>query len=96
MKLTKRTALYVAGAILLAAAIISQFKNADLIWATLMVFASALSLLWGYKEDKKLKNCNTIVNSKTKILGVTLGVATILFGIGFTIGRLIYLWSHIN
>ncbi|MDT0607908.1 hypothetical protein [Croceitalea rosinachiae] len=94
MKLSIRNALYIAGAILLAAALISQFKDADLIWATLMVLTSVIILLWAYREDKKLSNCKKSTNSKKKIFGLTLGIIAIFLGLGFSIGKLIYLWSH--
>ena len=94
MKLSKRNSLYIAGATLISAAVVSQFENADLIWATLMVLLAIVILVFGYKNGQKQTKCKTKTNSKYKILGATFGAAAIFFGLGFTIGKLIYLWSH--
>ncbi len=94
MKLSKRNVLYSAGGILLTAALISQFKDADLILATLLVLSAAILLFQGFREDAKDTKCDTGFNSKAKILKVTLGVVVVFFGLGFSVGKLIYLWSH--
>lgn len=96
MKSTKlRNALYLAGTILLASALVSQFKEAKLIWSSLMVIGSVLAIIWGLREDKKLYQCNgKSTNSKSKVLGVGICFALVLFGLGYSIGKLTYLWLH--
>ena len=92
-----RNALYLAGAILLTAALVTQFQNAKLIWATLMVLAAVVVLVLGYRKDKELlKACFVKKPSKKKVAWVTAGVIAIFFGLGFAVGKLIYLLSHLN
>ena len=91
-----RNALYLAGAILLTAALLTQFKNSNLIWATIMVGISIVVLVLGYRKDQQLlKVCLMKKPTRKKIAWVTAGVMAVFFGLGFAIGKLIYLWSHI-
>jgi len=95
MKLTITNSLYIAGSILLGSAIISQFQHSELITSTILVLISIVLLVWGYQKDKAKLQC--AVRSK-KPLRITLVIAAVMvvFGaLGFTIGRLIYLWSHV-
>ena len=94
MKLTITNALYIAGAILLGSAIISQFERAELITSTVLVLISVVILYQGYKKDEeKLKACLTNT-SKKKRGKVVLWISLLLIALGFAIGKLIYLWSH--
>ncbi|BFP41883.1 hypothetical protein FGF1_27280 [Flavobacteriaceae bacterium GF1] len=89
-----RNALYLAGAILVVATLVSMFQKADLIWATLMVISAVLILFFGYQKDKQLvKKCMTNPLTKKKVALVTLSLTTLFFGLGFAVGKLIYLWS---
>lgn len=90
-----KNALYLAGTILVAAAFISLFEQAELIWATLMVVVAIVLLILGFRKDKQLvKHCLTGNPTKKKIALVTVGITGVFFGMGFAIGKLIYLWSH--
>ena len=95
MKLTITDSLYIAGAILLGSAIISQFQNAQLITSTILVIISMVILVWGYEKDKAQVRCIVTSKNKRKITLVTIAVTAVFGALGFTIGRLIYLWSHI-
>lgn len=92
-----RNALYLAGTILLTAALLTQFQNSNLIWATLMVVISIVVLVLGFKKDKELvKACLVKKPSKKKVALATIGVMAVFFGLGFAVGKLIYLWTHLN
>lgn len=95
MKLTITDSLYIAGAILLGSAIISQFQHAELITSTLLVIISMVLLVWGYQKDKAKVKCAIGTKNPLKITLVTLAVMTVFGALGFTIGRLIYLWSQV-
>lgn len=95
MRLTITDSLYIAGAILLGSAIISQFKHAELITSTILVLISMVLLVWGYQKDKAKVTCAVTSKNKRKIALVTVAVTAVFGALGFTIGRLIYLWSHI-
>lgn len=95
IKAKTRNVLYLAGAVLLTSALVSQFKEAKLIWSTVMVFGSVLAIIWGLKEDKKLYGCYKKGSaSKLKIFGIMTVVVLVFFGLGFSIGKLTYLWLH--
>jgi len=90
-----RNALYLAGAILVGATFVSFFKEAALIWSTIMVLVAIVLLFLGYQKDRKFaKKCLSSNVSKKKIGLVTLGVIAIFFGLGFAVGKLIYLWTN--
>ncbi len=95
MKLTITESLYIAGAILLSSAIISQFQHAQLITSTLLVVVSMFLLVWGYQKDKAKLKCAVTSKNKRKKLFVSIAVMAVFGALGFTIGRLIYLWAHI-
>ena len=95
MKLTITDSLYIAGAILLGSAIISQFQNAELISSTVLVIVSMVLLVWGYQKDKAKLRCAVSSKNPLRITLVTVAVMAVFGALGFTIGRLIYLWSHI-
>lgn len=95
MKLTITNSLYIAGAILLGSAIISQFKHAELISSTVMVLISMVLLVWGYQKDKAKVSCVVQSKNPLRITLVTVAVVAVFGALGFTIGRLIYLWSQI-
>ena len=89
-----RNALYLAGAILVMATLASMFPKADLIWATLMIIGTVLMLFFGYQKDKQLvKKCMANPLTIKKVALVTLSLTTLFFGLGFALGKLIYLWS---
>ena len=94
MNISIRGSLYLAGAILLTSAIVSQFQNAELIWSTLLTLSSIPILYFGYKEDKKRKKCAAITQKPWKIVAVIVGVILVFFAFGFTVGKLIYLWTQ--
>lgn len=89
-----RNALYLAGTILITATLVSQFRNANLIWSTLLV-AVAIGLLFrGYKRDKALiRRCLEKRPSSKKVALVSVGAMAVFFGLGFAVGKLIYLWT---
>ena len=92
-----RNALYLAGTILVTAALLTQFKNANLIWSTILVAISIVLLVLGFNKDKELvKACLVKKPSKKKIAIITVGVMAVFFGLGFAVGKLIYLWSHLE
>lgn len=95
MKLTITESIYIAGAILLGSAIISQLQHSELISSTVLVIISMVVLVWGYQKDRAKLKC--VVNSKNPQRKTLMTVAiTLVFGaLGFTIGRLIYLWSQV-
>ncbi len=95
MKLTITESLYIAGAILLSSAIISQFQNSELITSTVLVVISMFLLVWGYQKDKAKLRCAISTKDPLKITLVTVGVMVVFGALGFTIGRLIYLWSQV-
>lgn len=90
-----KNALYLAGTLLVTAALMTLFKNANLIWATLMVVVAIVLLVMGYKRDKALVHCMLRKPTKKRIVLVTAGVITVFFGLGFAVGKLIYLWSKV-
>lgn len=91
-----RQALYLAATILITAALFTQFKNANLLWSTLLVAVSIVILVLGFKKDAALvKACVTKKPSKKRIAMVTLGVVVLFGCLGFAVGKLIYLWSHV-
>jgi len=97
MNLKIKNALLIAGAMLIAAAILAlgKFENSNLIVSTIMVAIAIGMLVYGFVKDKgRLKACLTKRPSNSKILGVTLLVVAVFFGLGFSIGKLIYLWSQ--
>ncbi len=92
-----RNALLIAGAVLVASAIIAigDFKDSNLIVSTIMVLISIGVLInVYYKDGARLKNCFKKRPLKGKALGVTLMITVVFFGMGFAIGKLIYLWTH--
>ena len=95
MKLTITNSLYIAGAILLGSAIISQFEQAELITSTILVIISMVLLVWGYQKDGAKLKCAVQSKNLTKITLVTVAVMIVFGALGFTIGRLIYLWSQV-
>ena len=89
-----RNALYLAGVILVGAFLVSMFQKTALIWATLMVISAVFILFFGYQKDKELvKKCMANPLSIKKVALVTLSLTTLFFGLGFAVGKLIYLWS---
>ncbi len=94
MNLSIRGALYIAGGILLTSAIVSQFQNAELIWSTLLTLSAIPILYFGNKEEKKSKACRTTKNKRVKIIGVTIGAFLVFLAFGFSVGKLIYLWTQ--
>ncbi len=94
MKLTIHGALYTAGAILITAAIVSQFQRAELIWSTLTTLSVLPILYFGYRAEQKKKRCLPKKNKPLKMAAVTLGIAFVFLGFGFTVGKLIYLWAQ--
>lgn len=95
MKLTLTESLYIAGAILLGSAIISQFQQAELISSTVLVLISIFLLVWGYQKDKATVHCVVASKNPRKITLVTIAVVAVFGALGFTIGRLIYLWAQV-
>lgn len=90
-----RNALYLAGTILITATLVSLFERSNLIWATIMVVVALIVLVLGYRKDKAaLQACIAKKPTKKRIAMVTLGVVAMFFGLGFAVGKLIYLWSH--
>ena len=90
MKLTIPNALYIAGAILVGSAIISQFKEAKLITSAVLVIISMVILFLAYRKEQEKVICAVRSKKPWKIFGVTLAVAVIFFGLGFSIGKIIY------
>ncbi|NKI33259.1 hypothetical protein [Croceivirga thetidis] len=94
-----RNALYIAGAILIASVIfaLGKFENSNLIVATIMVVIAMILLPLGYRKDKELvKACLVKKPTKKKVAMVTVGVMAVFFGLGFAVGKLIYLWTHLE
>jgi len=90
-----RTAFYLAGAILVVASVTSLFEQSKLIWATLMVVVAIVLLVWGYQKDQQsLRQCLHKTTSLKKIAMVTASVVVVFFGLGFAMGKLIYLWMN--
>ena len=92
-----RNALLIAGAILVASAIIAigDFEDSNLIVSTIMVLISIGVLLNAYyKDGDRLKKCLKKRPLKGKALKVALMVTAVFFGMGFAVGKLIYLWTH--
>ncbi len=94
MKLSKRTSFYLIGVFLLALVIILKIKEANLIWITILVLSSTSALILGLRQDMVLAKRAKQSNSKGKIISVTLGAAVVVFGLGYTVGKLIYLWAY--
>ncbi len=94
MDLSIRGALCMAGGILITSAIVSQFQRAELIWSTLITLSVLPILYFGYRAERKKKLCFPKKNKSLKLVAVTLGVALVFFGFGFTVGKLIYLWTQ--
>ncbi|MEM1257392.1 MAG: hypothetical protein AAGH81_02600 [Bacteroidota bacterium] len=95
MKLTLTNSLYIAGAILLGSAIISQFQHAELISSTLLVMISMFILVWGYQKDKAKLRC-AVRSKNPRMISLVISAVIGVFGaLGFAIGRLIYLWSQV-
>jgi hypothetical protein len=95
MKLTIYESLYIAGAILLGSAIISQFEQAELITSTVMVIISMVVLFWGYQKDKAKLKCALQSKKPWKTTLATVIISILFVALGFTVGRLIYLWSQV-
>ncbi|MEO0571788.1 MAG: hypothetical protein AAF039_08785 [Bacteroidota bacterium] len=95
MKLTITNSLYVAGAILLGSAIISQFQQAELISSTVLVIISIMLLVWGYQKDKAKVKCAIRSKNPRVVTLVTIAIVTVFGALLFTMGRLIYLWSQV-
>ena len=97
MNLKIKNALLIAGAMLVASAIfaLGDFENSNLIVSTLLVVIAIGLLINGYRRDQgRLRACLTKRPSNGKVVGVTLFVVAVFFGLGFSIGKLIYLWSQ--
>lgn len=90
-----KNALYLAAAILLGATIVSFLNESKLIWATLMVISAVVLLIWGFQKDRLLLKACLTKPSGSKIAMVILAVTIIFFGLGFAVGKLIYLWSNV-
>ncbi|WP_343485486.1 hypothetical protein [Allomuricauda sp. d1] len=87
----------IAGAILVASAILAlgKFENSNLIVSTIMVVIAIGLLVIGYRKDNgKLSACLKKRPSNHKVVGITLMVVLVFFGLGFSVGKLIYLWSQ--
>lgn len=95
MRLSIQNALYVAGAILLLSALATQFERGELIFSTLLTLSAPVIFYMAYrKEHKKFISCATRGQKSWKFwLVATLAIA-VLFGFGYSVGKLIYLWSH--
>ncbi len=85
-----RDALYLGGAVLLAATLIAQSANAQLILQIVMVITSAVLLVLGFRKDQKSGVCVNPKYRKLRVFGVTLSVAIVFGGLGFTVGRILY------
>ena len=60
-----------------------------------MVIGSVLAIIWGLREDQKLYRCyKKATGGKMKILGILIAVVLVFFGLGFSVGKLAYLWLH--
>jgi len=94
MNISIRSALYIAGAILLTSAIVSQFQNSELIWSTLLTLSAIPILYFGYREEKKQKKCSTVKKKPLKTFVVTLGAILVFLAFGYSVGKLIYLWTQ--
>ena len=46
------------------------------------------------KEEKKRKKCQTVKQKPLKTVGVILAVVLVFFAFGFSVGKLIYLWTQ--
>ena len=95
MKLTITNSLLIAGAILLGSAIISQFQRPELIRSTALVIISMILLVWVYQKDKAKLKCVAKTKSPRMIALTIVAVMTVFIALGFTIGRLTYLWSQV-
>ena len=95
MKLTISQSIFIAGAILLGSAIISQFQYSELITTTVLVLISIVLLVWGYQKDKAQLKCALASKNTRRKAWVTVAVMIVFGTLGFTIGRLIYLWSQV-
>lgn len=96
MKLTIINSLYIAGAILLASAILSQFENSKLILSTLMIVGGLTVLILAIRKDRaKLKACFANGKNRTKLIGLICVLALVFLGLGYKAGKLIYLWSQV-
>ena len=90
-----KKALYIAAAILIASAILSRVQNGKLIISTIPVLGAIITLIFAFLKDrKKLVSCYITKKNKSKLLGITAFLTLVLFGLGFTVGKLIYLWTH--
>lgn len=90
-----KKALYIAAAIVFASAILSQVQNGKLILTTLMVIGAIITLIFAFiKDRKKLVSCYASKKNRSKLLGITAFLTLVLFGLGFTVGKLVYLWTH--
>ncbi|GGG55915.1 hypothetical protein GCM10011414_27180 [Croceivirga lutea] len=90
-----KKALYIAAAILIASAILSRVQNGKLIISTILVLGAIITLIFAFLKDrKKLVSCYITKKNKSKLLGITAFLTLVLFGLGFTVGKLIYLWTH--
>lgn len=92
-----KNALLIAGAILVASAILAlgQFENSNLIVSTIMVGISIVILFIGYSKDNgRLKACLKKRPMNGKAIGILFLIVAVLFGLGYSIVKLIYLWSQ--
>lgn len=88
--------MYWAGAILLTSAIVSQFRHSDLIFATIITATAPLILYWGYRQEKiNLLSCLRNRRFSYKFFIALSAIIVALLGFGFSVGKLIYLWSNL-
>ena len=60
-----------------------------------MVIVAIGLLFWGYQKDRHLvRACLVKKPGKRKIVLITTGIMVVFFGLGFAVGKLIYLWSN--
>ena len=96
MKLTITNSLYLAGAILLGSAILSQFENSRLIMSTVMILGGFTVLIWAIRKDRvRLKACFANGKNRSKLIGLICILALVFIGLGYKAGKLIYLWSQV-
>ena len=77
-----RNALYLAAIILIVAAIVSLFENANLIWATLMVVVAAVTLVLGVVKEQKLNKEGKLCKPSNKRRNIVItGVALVFLGL---------------